>query len=426
MKKTILPVCAALLLTGGLVSCGSNGGATTQNSKPVSLSVWVSTEQMEWAKGRIEDFKAQYPNKRYNITVSACAEGDVQKAIKTDPTAAADVFFFAGDHLGPLVEGNYLYEFPEAYAEALGEDINQNVLQSAMVDGKLYGIPYTPNSYFLFYNADKVTAEDCKDLDTLLEKGKVMFEYTNGWYQTAFWYGTGVRFFGENGTDPTQATLNTPEGVKAAKAIRNYALSSDNFYNAGAGEVSQFTADSDIVAMVNGAWCAADLTTQLGNSLRATTLPTFTVDGQKYPLTATGDWKKCGVAKYTYSPADALNLALFLTNADSMIEKLELFSEAPVLNSLANHEAVVSNEVANALMAQTNSNCVLQPTITQMSNWWDAATGYANELIAAKALEYDAALDTDGDGVLGVTERFTDAQCEEWAATLQENLLAAI
>lgn len=412
MKKTILPVCAALLLTAGLVSCGNETQATTTTGKgkKISLSVWVPTEQVSWAEGRIDEFKAANPDKNYNITVTACAEGDAKTNIKKDPNASADVFFYAGDHLGELEEGNFLYEFPSVFVDALKTEIEDSILSSAMVEGKLYGIPYTPNSYFMYYNGAKVTADDAKDLDSLLTKGKVLFDIDNGWYQTAFWYGTGVRFFGDEGTDPTKANLNSAEGKLAAKAIRDYIMN-DNFVNGGDDEIeSDFKKDSDIVAVIGGSWLSTKLISALGNDLKATILPTFTADGKKYPLMATGDWKKCGVSAYTTAPTDAMNLAIWLTNADSMLQKFNNFNETPVLKSLAENATVKENQISAALMEQTNTNCVRQPSITQMGNWWDAATAFANDIITARN---------------GNTE-FTDAQCEEWAEKLQQDLLKTI
>ncbi len=411
MKKTILPVCAALLLTAGLVSCGNETQATTSGKgKKISLSVWVPSAQVSWAEQRIDEFKSTYPEKNYDIIVTDCAEGDVKTNIKKDPNASADVFFYPGDQLGELVEGKFLYEFPSVFVDALKTEIEDSVLSSAMVEGKLYGIPYTPNSYFMYYNSAKVTADDAKDLDTLLTKGKVIFDIDNGWYQTAFWYGTGVRFFGEEGTDSKQANLNSDEGKLAAKAIRDYIMN-NNFVNGGDEDIeADFTKESDVVAVIGGSWLSTPLITNLGNDLKATILPTFTAGGKKYSLMATGDWKKCGVSSYTNAPTDAMNLAVWLTNSDSMLQKFSNFNETPVLKSLAESDAIKENQISVALMEQTNTNCVRQPSISQMGNWWDAATAFANDVIKAR----------DGN-----TE-FTDAQCEEWAKKLQEDLLKTI
>ena len=114
MKKTILPLCAALLVTAGLASCGTTEQTSSSSSKDdakktVTLSVWVPTEQIDWAKERIEKFKKANENTDYRINVSAVSEGKVYEEIKKEPTGAADVFFYAGDNLGPLMEDTYMH-----------------------------------------------------------------------------------------------------------------------------------------------------------------------------------------------------------------------------------------------------------------------------------------------------------------------------
>ena len=91
MKKTILPLCAALLVTAGLASCGTTEQTSSSSSKDdakktVTLSVWVPTEQIDWAKERIEKFKKANENTDYRINVSAVSEGKVYEEIKKEPT----------------------------------------------------------------------------------------------------------------------------------------------------------------------------------------------------------------------------------------------------------------------------------------------------------------------------------------------------
>ena len=59
-------------------------------------------------------------------------------------------------------------------------------------DGKIYGVPYTSNTYFMYYNKDKFSADDVKSLDTMLEKGKVAYPLSNSWYIPAFYLGAGM------------------------------------------------------------------------------------------------------------------------------------------------------------------------------------------------------------------------------------------
>lgn len=420
MKKTILPLCAALLVTAGLASCGTTEQTSSSSSKDdakktVTLSVWVPTEQIDWAKERIEKFKKANENTDYRINVSAVSEGKVYEEIKKEPTGAADVFFYAGDNLGPLMDGGYLYAFSDSIYQSLQGQMSEATLNSGVVDGKLYGISYTPNSYFMYYDSSKVTAEEAKDLDKVLSKGKVIFDIDNGYYQTAFWYGTGVRFFGPDGKDPTTANLNSREGKIAAKAIRNYIMN-DNFINGGDDDIkSKFTKDnnSKVVAAIGGSWLSSDLITTFGNDLMATTLPTFHEGDKQYYLTATGDWKKCGISKYVTASAaiEAQKLALWLTNKEASLEKFEAFNEAPTLTEVATLPEVQNNMVIKALMEQTNGeHIVLQPSISQMSNWWDAATAYAKDILSAK----------------NSSSEFTDEQCEKWADDLQDMLLTKV
>ncbi len=42
-------------------------------------------------------------------------------------------------------------------------------------DGKLYGVPYTDNTWFMYYNKSKITEDEAKDFDTILSKAKVTF-----------------------------------------------------------------------------------------------------------------------------------------------------------------------------------------------------------------------------------------------------------
>ena len=81
------------------------------------------------------------------------------------------------------------------------------------------------------------------------------------------------------------------------------------------------------------------------------------------------------------------------------------------MQEVANLESVQSNLVVKALMDQTSgNNIVIQPSISQMTNWWDAATAYATEILSAKKS----------------SREFTDTQCEEWVEKLQTMLLTKV
>lgn len=67
-------------------------------------------------------------------------------------------------------------------------------------DGDIYAVPYTSNTWFMYYDKRVFSEDDVKSLDTMLTKGKVSFPFDNGWYLNAFYAANGCTIFGD-GTD---------------------------------------------------------------------------------------------------------------------------------------------------------------------------------------------------------------------------------
>ena len=73
-------------------------------------------------------------------------------------------------------------------------------LQQFTYDGDIYAVPYTSNTWFMYYDKRVFSEDDVKSLDTMLTKGKVSFPFDNGWYLNAFYAANGCTIFGD-GTD---------------------------------------------------------------------------------------------------------------------------------------------------------------------------------------------------------------------------------
>ena len=61
-------------------------------------------------------------------------------------------------------------------------------------DGDIYAVPYTSNTWFMYYDKRVFSEDDVKSLDTMLEKGKVSFPLSNSWYIQAFYEQTDVHY----------------------------------------------------------------------------------------------------------------------------------------------------------------------------------------------------------------------------------------
>ena len=88
-----------------------------------------------------------------------------------DPEASADVFMFANDTLTTMTDANALAKFGGKYREEIESTNSQEVLDSLIMDGDLYGVPFTTNTWFMYYDKSVFSEEDVKNLDTMLEKG---------------------------------------------------------------------------------------------------------------------------------------------------------------------------------------------------------------------------------------------------------------
>ena len=55
----------------------------------------------------------------------------------------------------------------------------------------LYGVPFTTNTWYMYYDKRVFTDEDVKSLEAMLDKGTVSFPFLNSWYLPAFYFGNG-------------------------------------------------------------------------------------------------------------------------------------------------------------------------------------------------------------------------------------------
>ena len=114
---------------------------------------------------------------------------------------------------------------------------SQEVLDSLIMDGDLYGVPFTTNTWFMYYDKSVFSEEDVKNLDTMLEKGVVSFPFVNSWYLPAFYIGNGCTLFG----DGTDESAGVDFAGEKAVDVTNYLIdleSNPNFRIDDLGSVS--------------------------------------------------------------------------------------------------------------------------------------------------------------------------------------------
>ncbi len=389
MKK-IIAMLLALVMALSLVACGGSEPAETKPAadapaaeapateaapEAITLKVWAPQEDQgddtKWLNQMLVKFEEAHPEYEITWDLGVCGEGDAGNNVKTDPTAAGDVYMFANDQIGTLVQAGALSKLGGAYLEQVQNDNSQTLLDTVTYsDGSVYGFPMTNNTWFMYYNTDIFTAEDVKSLDAMLAKGKVAFQWGTGWYNGTFFFANGGKLYGDAGNDAAQGVTFGGEAgyAAAAKMVECFATGNMVDDKNGSG-VSAFKA-GEVGAIFTGSWDFAGLKEALGDKLAATQLPTTTINGQEAQLKSFAGSKCVGVNPNAKFPKAAMQLAAFLASEEAQLARYEIRGIIPSHKNLSTNEAITSNIVAVAEMNTMNNTSVAQPIIPEMGNFW--------------------------------------------------------
>lgn len=216
--KHLLAFLLAALLLLGASGCGGGGG-----TESVRLMVWSPSEDQskdsgEWLQKCCNKFVAQHPEWNLTFVYGVADEATAADAISQDPTASADVFMYANDRITTLTDAQAVAKLGGKYRDQVLADCSEAIANSVTMDGHLYGVPYTTNTWFMYYDKRVFFEEDVQSLEAMLEKGVVSFPFTNSWYLPAFYFGNGCTLFG----DGTQEELGADFGGENAAAVTDY------------------------------------------------------------------------------------------------------------------------------------------------------------------------------------------------------------
>ena len=259
MRRRAVALLMAALMTAGLAVTGLTGcGSDADGVEKVRLMVWSPTADQskdngEWLQTCCEAFAEEHPEWDIDFVYGIMDEASASSQVGQDPDASADVFLYSNDGIAWLTDSKAAAKFGGKYREEIEATNSPEILQSLMLGDDLYGVPYTTNTWYMFYDKSVFSEEDVKNLDTMLEKGVVSFPFTNSWYLPAFYVGNGCTLFGD-GTDESAGVDFT--GDKAYE-VTDYLIdleSNPNFRIDQDGSGIAGLRDGSINAMFTGSW----------------------------------------------------------------------------------------------------------------------------------------------------------------------------
>lgn len=360
-KSTKILSCLLSVSALGLVGCGGCG----KNDEGIRLVVWVSEADRAFANQVVEDFKRLHPEKNYTFTIDIQGENDVATRVLNDVENAADVYSFINDQTSKLVSGDALARIAGERLErvrAVNSDASiDSVSLTRNGEENVYGMPYTDNSFFLYYDKSILTETDIASIDGILRKctGGKQFAYPmkDGWYNTAFYFGKGLGYTVsyDDSYAETQITcdFDSQTGEAVTQAMWNLVKDSRVKADADDSKITAGFADGSIIAAVSGIWNRTAIEEYLGDNFAAAKLPTYTYNGsEQVQLVSFAGYKAMGVNNYSKHKTDAMDFAEFYISRENQIKHFKARGFVPTDETARADESVQADICAKAITEQ--------------------------------------------------------------------------
>lgn len=419
MKKRILAgfMAAVLMLVmagcsgGGNNSSSSNAGdskvdksentstSETNNStddvESFKMLVWSPSEDQaadsgKWLQTMCEQFNDEHPEWDITFEYGVCAEPDAKTTVTQDVEAAADVYMYANDNITELVANNALSRLGGETEEYIKSTNSETIVDSVSIDGAVYGIPFTTNTWFMYYDKSVFSEEDVKNLDTMLEKGKVSFKLTDSWYIASFYVANGCTFFGDSYDEEKGIDFSGDNAI----AVTDYLVdlvANPNFINDADGAGLAGLREGTVNAMFSGSWDYSAVAETLGDNFGAVQLPSITINGEEKQMMSFAGSKAIGVNPNAKNQAAAVALAKYLGSADAQASHYELRNIVPCNTELLEEEAIKNDPLVQAQNNTFENTSIIQPFVPAMGNYWTPAENFGKSLINNEVTHDNAA-----------------------------------
>lgn len=356
----------------------------------IALKVWAPEEDLEITQQMCDAFNEAHPEYNCTFDVSIIGIDESCNALETDSDVAADVFMLPSGSINQLVDAGLIYPitYDDANVKAL---YSEAAVEACSIGDNMYGVPASPNTWFMYYDTSKYTEDEVKSLETMMAKdlgadvANFSCNISNSWYTEAFFYAAGCTLYGEDGTNPDDCTWNNEAGFEAGKYLINLA-NNPKYVEDLDGIAGAKMKEGTLAALCSGTWAAPDIKEALGENYGACALPTINLNGKECQLSNFADYKCFAVKSNTAHPLAAQQLAEWFGNEENQLLRYETSVMAPTCLSLLENPALSEDIATQALMAQSEF-ATPQPAITQVSEYWTPVAALGEGIIYGDVTE---------------------------------------
>lgn len=413
--KIVALLMAMVLVMGSMTACGSDSDSNDTNSdsnttsdsgssEKIKLTVWAPQEDQtdyssvdsKYGDNLLEymcnAFNDAHPEWDIEFDYKVCSEGEAYEQLSKDAAAGGDVFMYAGDQTVSLVEAGIANQL--VVDDETKNNNPANAFDTVTIDDAIYGVPFTPNTWFMYYDSSKYTEEEVQSLDTMMAKDtgckyNFSMDLDNGWYNAGFFYGAGCTIFkdADGNDDESQCTFNDENGLAAAQVMLDLASNKkflcDDDSDAGLSQLKK----GNLAAYCSGTWKAADVKEALGDNYAATILPKININGEEVQMNSIGSYKYIGVNKNTQYAEQAQALALWLGGEECQSDRFVARGVTPTLTSLTESDDVKADIASVALAAQTEFLAETPQSKKFSSNFWTSMESLGQGMLNGEITE---------------------------------------
>lgn len=374
----------------------NDGGASEEN---ISLLVWTPSEDQSpdygnWIQSQCEAFAQEHPEWNITFSYGVASEADVATLITQDVDAAADVFMMSNDQLTNLLPAKAVARIGGETEQFVKDNNSETMVESLTVDGALYGIPFTSNTWFMYYDSSVFSDDDIKNLDTMLTKGVVSFPITNSWYLPSFYVGNGCTFFEDGMNEEADIDFSGEKAVAVTEYLVDL-LDNPNFVVDVDGSGIAGIRDGSISAMFSGSWDYEAVKEALGDNFGVAQLPKYTLNGEEKQMYSFAGSKAIGVSSTTKYPQAAVALAQYLGGAESQKSHYESRNIIPCNMELLADPALAEDVLVQAQNDTVANTSIIQPFIAAMGNYWTPSDNFGKSLRNGEVTHENAAEATE-------------------------------
>lgn len=373
----------------GNTDAGNSSAAASGEVTDVTLKVWVPNNQVD--TGIIDEQEAAFAalHPEWNITWVTEIVGDdkCKDELLKDVDAGADVFMFATDQLLEMVDAGAIAQLGGDAEKQVQEKIADSVKATVMVGDEVYAIPYTHNTFFMYYDKSIMSSDDVTSIEKIMAKDTAdnvynfYFESGGGWKLGAWYYAAGLTVFGPEGNDlSVGCDWNNETGYAVTEYLIDLINNPKCAYD-GEISVSELAADHRLGVWFDGSWNYGTYQDALGDDLGIGVIPTYNLNGTDYQLKGFYSSKAVGVNAHSKNMAAAVAFATYITNEENQLLRFEKSAQVPAHVDAAANEKVTSDPLSAVISREAEIASVMQPTHTTFSSrYWTYANAIPTEI----------------------------------------------